>query len=423
MGKITKRTIEALKPKAATDVFLWDSELKGFGVRMKPSGAASFLIQYRNQHGETRRLALGKVGTLTPDEARAAARRKLASVAEGADPSAERHASRGAITVAELCEWYLEQARAGRLLGKNGRRIKASTLEMDRSRIEAHVKPLIGKRTAAGLTLDDIEQLQADIAEGRTAKEREGRGGNTTGGGGVAGRTVGMLHAIFEQGKRRKKIDRNPADGVRKMASGRRKRRLSFAELQAFGRSMEEAARDGENATGLAAIRAIVLTGFRRMEVLGMRREWLDERERSVHFPDTKSGEQVRPIGRAALKALQSAPRREGCPYVFPSDVEDGGGHFVGVVKVLDRIAARAGLKDVSPHVLRHTFSSVAGDLGFSKLTIAGLLGHAAKGDTESYVHLDTALLSAADRVSAHIAAALDGEPASKIVDLHQRVG
>ena len=124
MGKITKRTIEALKPKAATDVFLWDSELKGFGVRMKPSGAASFLIQYRNQHGETRRLALGKVGTLTPDEARAAARRKLASVAEGADPSAERHASRGAITVAELCEWYLEQARAGRLLGKNGRRIK-----------------------------------------------------------------------------------------------------------------------------------------------------------------------------------------------------------------------------------------------------------------------------------------------------------
>jgi hypothetical protein len=122
---------------------------------------------------------------------------------------------------------------------------------MDRSRIEAHVKPLIGKRAVASLTLDDIEQLQADIAEGRTAKGREGRGGNTTGGGGVAGRTVGMLHAIFEQGKRRKRMDRNPADGVRKMASGRRKRRLSVAELQTFGRAMEDAARDGENATGL----------------------------------------------------------------------------------------------------------------------------------------------------------------------------
>jgi hypothetical protein len=99
-------------------VFLWDGELKGFGVRMKPSGAAAFLIQYRNQHGGTRRLTLGKVGTLTPDEARAAARRKLATVAEGADPSAERHASRGALTVAEVCDWYLDQAKAGRLLGR-----------------------------------------------------------------------------------------------------------------------------------------------------------------------------------------------------------------------------------------------------------------------------------------------------------------
>jgi integrase len=423
MGKLTKRTIEALKPKAAGDVFLWDNELKGFGVRMKPSGAASFLIQYRNQHGETRRLALGKIGTLTPDEARTVARRKLATVAEGADPSAERHASRDALTVSDLCEWYLEQARAGRLLGKNGRRIKASTLNMDRSRIEAHVKPLIGKRAVAGLTLDDIEQLQADIAEGRTAKGREGRGGNTTGGAAVAGRTVGMLHAILEQAKRRKNIGVNPADGVRKMVGGRRKRRLSEAELESFGRAMGEAAANGENTTGVAAIRALLLTGFRRMEVMGMRREWLDERERSVHFPDTKSGEQVRPIGRAALKALQSVPTRDGCPYVFPSDLKDSHGHFVGVVKVLERIAGRAGLKDVSPHVLRHTFSSIAGDLGFSKLTIAGLLGHAAKGDTESYVHLDTALLAAAERVSAHIAEALDGQPTNKVVDLHQRAG
>jgi hypothetical protein len=52
MGKITKRTIEALMPKAAGDVFLWDNELKGFGVRMKPSGAASFLIQYRTNMGK-----------------------------------------------------------------------------------------------------------------------------------------------------------------------------------------------------------------------------------------------------------------------------------------------------------------------------------------------------------------------------------
>jgi site-specific recombinase XerD len=107
---------------------------------------------------------------------------------------------------------------------------------------------------------------------------------------------------------------------------------------------------------------------------------------------------------------------------LFPADRGDG--HFVGVVKVLDRICARAGLKDVSPHVLRHTFSSIAGDLGFTKLTIAGLLGHSAKGDTESYVHLDTALLAAADHVSGYIAAAMDGTaPAANVVELHARTG
>ena len=69
----------------------------------------------------------------------------------------------------------------------------------------------------------------------------------------------------------------------------------------------------------------------------------------------------------------------------------------------------KANLKEVTPHVLRHTFASVAGDLGFSELTIAGLLGHSARGVTQGYVHLDTALIVAADRVSAEIAKLLDG--------------
>jgi integrase len=94
-------------------------------------------------------------------------------------------------------------------------------------------------------------------------------------------------------------------------------------------------------------------------------------------------------------------------PFAFPADWGDG--HFVGVVRVLERVCAKAGLKDVTPHVLRHTFASVAGDLGFSELTIAGLLGHSARGVTQGYVHLDAALIVAADRVSARIAELLDG--------------
>jgi integrase len=96
---------------------------------------------------------------------------------------------------------------------------------------------------------------------------------------------------------------------------------------------------------------------------------------------------------------------------LFPADVGDG--HFIGVVRVLDRVCAKANLTEVTPHVLRHTFASVAGDLGFSELTIAGLLGHAARGVTQGYVHLDAALAVAADRVSAEIAKLLDGESKS----------
>lgn len=407
MPKLSKRIVDALAPKPDGDVFAWDSELRGFGVRVKPSGARAFLIQYRNGEGRTRRLVIGKVGTLTPEEARSLAREKLVLVAKGGDPSAERHAAREAISVAELCDWYLAEAVAGRLLGRQGRRIKASTLEMDRSRIETHVKPLLGQRSARALTGDDIERLQSDIAAGKTAKARNGRGGITTGGSGVAPRTVGMLHAIFEHAVRKKQIPSNPADGVRKVAGQRRKRRLSLKELAALGIALRDAEATGENPTAIAAIRALLLTGFRRMEVLAMRREWVEAAQSggSVNFPDTKTGGQIRPIGQAALAILQREPAN-GSEWVFPAD--RGGGHFVGVVKALNRICARAKLKDVSPHVLRHTFASVAGDLGFSKLTIAGLLGHAASGDTESYVHLDTALLAAADRVSAEIASAVE---------------
>jgi integrase len=80
------------------------------------------------------------------------------------------------------------------------------------------------------------------------------------------------------------------------------------------------------------------------------------------------------------------------------------------VVRVLDRVCRRADLDGVTPHVLRHTFASIAAELGFSELTIAGLLGHAAQGVTQRYVHLDAALILAANRVSQHIAELLDCE-------------
>lgn len=138
-----------------------------------------------------------------------------------------------------------------------------------------------------------------------------------------------------------------------------------------------------------------------------MRKEWVEPDDNCVAFPDTKSGAQMRAAGDAAIIELMSQGQRSTSPYVFPADWGDG--HFIGVVRVLDRVCARAGLEKVTPHVLRHTFASIAASLGFSELTISGLLGHGPRGVTQRYVHLDAALVIAADQVSAEIARLLDG--------------
>jgi integrase len=182
---------------------------------------------------------------------------------------------------------------------------------------------------------------------------------------------------------------------------------LSRSEIAKLGKAMRAAEAAGEHPTGLAAIRLLLLTGFRRLEGLGLRRDWLNAEEAAVRLPDTKSGAQLRVIGRPAAQLLLAQPQRAKSSFFVPADW--GEGHFIGIVRVLDRVCALAGLADVTPHTLRHTFASVAGDLGFSELTIAALLGHASRGVTQRYVHLDEALRMAADKVAGEIAAILDG--------------
>jgi integrase len=413
LSKLTKRVVDALRPDPSRDVFKWDAgdgALKGFGVRVKPSGIASYLVQYRNKEGRTRRLVLGRVGELTPSEARRLAGDKLNEARTGGDPSAERHAARAAITVSELCDLYAADAKG---------RIKPSTLAMDRSRIECHVKPLIGRRTVAGLTRRDIERFQADLAAGKTAKPRRenGRGGKASGGRGVAGRTVGMLGTILEFGKRHSIIADNPARGVRRFPDNRRRRFLSLDELAALGKAWREATANGENRTGVAAIRALLLTGCRRSEVLALPWAWLDTKARCIRFADTKSGAQLRPIGATAAKEMAAQSRHKNSKWIFPADRGDG--HFVGLPRVLARLCARAGLKDVTVHTLRHSFAATAAELGFSELTIAGLLGHTVPGVTARYAHVpDSALIAAADRVSARMASALDGKARAEVAPM-----
>ncbi len=415
MPKITKRVVDALRADpAGKDTFVWDAgdgALKGFGIRMKPSGAASYLVQYRNKEGRTRRLALAKIATLTPEEARSVARDRLSQAAKGNDPSADRHASRKAITVAELCDTYLADS-------KSQGRIKASTLSMDSSRIETHVKPLLGRHAIQSLTSADITRLQAAIIAGKTAKPRAktGRGGLVTGGPSVAARTIGMLSTILEYARQSLKlIKENPVGGVKRPADGKQRRFLDPDEIEALGNAMADD-RGGLDRTAFAAIRFLLLSGFRRMEALALPCASLDTRLRCARLEDTKSGYQLRALGAAALRTLQLQAKGRESSWFFPA--ARGQGHFVGLPKVLERVCRKARLDGVTVHVLRHTFAATAAEMGFSELTIAGLLGHTVPGVTARYAHVaDSALVAAADRVSARIAGLLGGSRDSKLLD------
>src|SRR6185295_19103921 len=147
-------------------VIFWDIDLPGFGVRLEPSGRKTFVARYRAGGGRTgklRQATIGRYGTLTVDQARMKAKKLLGAAAGGGDPVGDQQRARQAgITVGQLVDWYLREAGTGRLLGKRGRPIKASTLDTDRMRIEAHVRPLLGTRAVHSLTVRDIEQMQAD---------------------------------------------------------------------------------------------------------------------------------------------------------------------------------------------------------------------------------------------------------------------
>lgn len=419
--KLTKRIVDALRPDpGGRDVIHFDGEIPRFGVRVKPSGVKSYMLQYRNKFGRLRRITLARVGDLTPEQARERAVKLRAAIADGADPSGERKGARNALTVSELCDEYLEAGEG---------RIKASTLAMDKSRIERHVKPLLGSRAVADLTPADLEKFLRDVMAGKAAPKSQpkgkgrgarARGGQTTGGPGVASRTLGMLGTILERAVRDGLLEKNPARGIARPKDQPKRPAFSFEAVAAVGKAMRELEAVGENVTGLRALRFLLTTGTRRMEALTLKWGTIDRKARCLRFDDTKSGRQTRPIGRAVLEFLAGFEPGNANPsdYVFPSDASKAG-YLVGLPKVWARVAKRTKIEGVSLHGLRHWFASAAAEMNFSELTIAGLLGHTVKGVTARYANApDSALLAAADRVALRISEVLDGRSVGNVVSI-----
>jgi integrase len=415
------REIRALEP----DQIIWDSgkgAVAGFGARRRSGVAIVYLVKYRTGAGRQRWQVIGRHGVLTPDEARDKARVILGDVADGGDPAAEKHAARKAQTVNELCDLYLADAEAGRLLTRRRGAKKISTLLTDRGRIERHIKPLLGRMAMASVERADIEHFMHAVAEGKTAgRTKTGRYGlaRVTGGKGTATRTVGLLGAIFTYAVRQGVRSDNPVHGVVRYADGRRERRLSDTEYAALGAALREAETAGIWPAAIAVARFLTLTGWRSGEALALRRSEVDLARRTATLADSKTGRSVRPLSHAACDVLHTMHDFGAGSLVFPATRGDG--PMVGFKKFWPKIAKLGALPtDVTPHVLRHSFASLAGDLGYSEPTIGALIGHRGQTITSRYVHAaDAVLLAAADAVADRTAALMgDGKPAGQVVPL-----
>jgi integrase len=400
MGKIGLRDVRALQPQQT----IWDSSVAGFGARRQRSEVVSYLLIYRTHEGRQRWHTIGRHGSpWTPETARAEAQRLLGLVVGGDDPAAAKRAKRHAATVSELCDLYLIDAEAGRLLTRRQLAKKASTLLIDRGRIERHIKPLLGAIKVAAVTREDVDTFMHDVASGKTAgktKTARKRGlARVRGGKGAASRAVGLLGGIFTHAIRHRMRSDNPVHGVIRFADGKLERRLTDTEYAMLGEALGKAKVSGIWPPAVSAVHFLALTGWRRNEALELRWEEIDLDKRTAKLPDTKTGRSMRPLSHAACDVLRQTTVRSG-GLVFPAT--RGIGHLAGFKKMWPRIMALAGLPvDVTPNVLRHSFVSLADDLGYSDATIGTLVGHKGRTVTSRYKHsADAVLLSAADTVA-----------------------
>lgn len=419
--RIGLRDIRNLRPGATA----WDGAVPGFGARRQESDAISYILKYRTAEGRQRWLTIGRHGApWTPDTAREAAKGFLGDVSKGTDPAADKSAKRRAATVEALCDLYMADAEAGRLLTRRKTSKRPSTLATDRGRIECHIKPLLGRMSVAALTRDDVDAFMHDVASGKTARDSKTKKRKVTkvrGGKGAATRTVGLLGAILAYAVRHGMRADNPARGIVRFADGRRERRLSDAEYLALGKALRAAEDASFWPPAIAAARFLAVTGWRKGEALGLRWDEVDLARRTATLTDTKTGRSVRPLSRAACDTLRSLTRSGGLVFAATR----GDGPMAGFPRLWARIAKLGGLPSgVSPHTLRHSFASLAGDLGYSDPTIAALIGHKGRTITSRYVHAaDAVLLAAADAVADRTAELLgEAKAGAVVVELRQAV-
>lgn len=410
---LTKRTVDAAHP-ADKRYYIWDSDLRGFGLRIEPSGIKTFVTKYRvnggGRNAPQRIQTVGRYGTLTPDEARKKAKAILGSVAAGADPAGDLAARRREMTMAALIDFYETHGCVVQRGKRIGEPMKPLTKAYTLARLRHHVVPLLGNRRAKDVTSGDIERFAADVLAGKTAKnEKIGPRKRiiVKGGPGASRKVVRDLSAVFSFAKRSEIVERNPVENaaVRK-TDGQKTRFLTLEEVGRLGDALDQLESEGTNTMAINIARLWALTGCRRNEIAGLKWDEVDFDNGLLVLEDSKTGQSMRPLGTAALTLLQQIDRDDDSEYVFPADT--GEGHFQGTKTPWARAIRIAQLPGVTPHTLRHTIGSTAISTGEAIALTGAILGHSNPRSTAIYAHIQhEPSRRAANRVSKKIAAAL----------------
>ena len=388
--RIGKRTVDAAVP-TGSDSFTWDSELRGFGLRVSAKGRKSFVVQYRAGR-KSRRITLGAANVLTAKQARTRAREILAEVAGGGDPVEERRQKANEITVAELADRYIEDHAK---LKK-----KPDGAREDERALRKRVLPAIGHIPVSEVRFTDLDRLHASMRKTPVLANR-------------VHALCSKMFGLSEQWDLRPHGS-NPSRGIQRYKEKPRHVDISLEELASIGNALREMAEEGEDSAAIDALVCISLTGCRKSEITKLTWSEVDLTEKRLNLRDSKTGPKSVPLPDDAA-AIIAARERSGT-LVFPSRRT---GRVLSLWSVWERIRKRTGLADVRIHDLRHNWGNTAADAGHGLPQVGVQLGQTTQSVTAIYSR--ARLASAAEMsnaVASKIHAALSAAPDADVIEL-----
>lgn len=386
--KLTKKVIDGAKAEASEQM-LWDTEVRGLGLKVTPSGKKVFALFYRTEDGTQRKPKIGEYGVMTLDQAREKARDWLADVRAGRDPSATRQAARESPTVSDVCDRFIEEHAKGK---------KPQTLKQYKGLVNNHVKPAMGSRKIASVTDEEVERLIRSVGADHPI---------------AANRLRAVLRKMFVMCEGKWKLrpkGSNPCSHIERYTEIKRHRDLDAAELARLAKVFSDAengkGRKGESPRAIAALRLLMFTGCRKSEILHLRWNEVDLEKGILRLTDSKTGQKEVHLNQAAKDVIEAQGKVDGNPYVFPGLVP--GKPIRDLGHLWERLRKRADIGDMRMHDLRHHFASTAAGQGFSLPMIGALLGHKDSATTARYaVMADRAARQANEQVGRVIAEAL----------------